>query len=151
MKKLYRKEEGVSPVIATILMVAITVVLAATVYIMVAGMGTGGTNKLIANLTYKDTSNVPKGWLNLTISMSTPSSADPAKVTVTLDGNPLTYVSPGGTLASGDWTYIDLNGDGKISDGDVIVIYDTNIHSGSIVALSISGYSGNAQYTVSTA
>ena len=31
----YRKEKGVSPVIATILMVAITVVLAATVYMMV--------------------------------------------------------------------------------------------------------------------
>ena len=150
MKKIYRKEEGVSPVIATILMVAITVVLAATVYIMVAGMGSGGTNKMVANLTYKNTSNVPKGWLNLTISMSAPSSADPAKVTVTLDGSKLTYVSPGGTLNSGDWTYIDLNGDGKISDGDIIIIYDTAIHSGSVVALSISGYSGNAQYTVSS-
>ncbi|MFO7618097.1 MAG: archaellin/type IV pilin N-terminal domain-containing protein [Thermoplasmata archaeon] len=41
MKKVYKKrdEEAVSPVIATILMVAITVVLAAVLYVMVIGMG----------------------------------------------------------------------------------------------------------------
>ena len=45
MKKTWaiRKDaEGVSPVIATILMVAITVVLAAVLYVMVLGFGTGG-------------------------------------------------------------------------------------------------------------
>ena len=44
MKKkafIHRDEEGVSPVIATILMVAITVVLAAVLYIMVIGLGGG--------------------------------------------------------------------------------------------------------------
>ena len=43
---MYRKkwtEEGVSPVIATILMVAITVVLAAVLYVMVIGFGGSGT------------------------------------------------------------------------------------------------------------
>lgn len=38
MKKIWKTEEGVSPVIATILMVAITVVLAAVLYVMVIGM-----------------------------------------------------------------------------------------------------------------
>ena len=39
MKKIYKKkDEGVSPVIATILMVAITVVLAAVLYVMVIGL-----------------------------------------------------------------------------------------------------------------
>jgi len=42
MKRLNRKEEAVSPVIATILMVAITVVLAATLYMMVGGFGENG-------------------------------------------------------------------------------------------------------------
>ncbi len=42
MKKYVRKkEEGVSPVIATILMVAITVVLAATLYLMLPKTGPG--------------------------------------------------------------------------------------------------------------
>jgi flagellin-like protein len=47
MKKIWkiRKDsEAVSPVIATILMVAITVVLAAVLYVMVMGFGTGGSN-----------------------------------------------------------------------------------------------------------
>jgi flagellin-like protein len=43
MKKVWKnKDEAVSPVIATILMVAITVVLAAVLYVMVIGFGTGG-------------------------------------------------------------------------------------------------------------
>ena len=44
MKKIWKtrkEEEGVSPVIATILMVAITVVLAAVLYVMVVGLGGG--------------------------------------------------------------------------------------------------------------
>ena len=47
MKKIWRirkDSEAVSPVIATILMVAITVVLAAVLYVMVMGFGTGGPN-----------------------------------------------------------------------------------------------------------
>ena len=46
MKKIWamrKNEEGVSPVIATILMVAITVVLAAVLYVMVLGIGGGNT------------------------------------------------------------------------------------------------------------
>jgi flagellin-like protein len=46
MKKIWamrKNEDGVSPVIATILMVAITVVLAAVLYVMVLGLGTTGT------------------------------------------------------------------------------------------------------------
>ena len=47
MKRIWktrRNEEAVSPVIATILMVAITVVLAAVLYVMVIGFGGGGQN-----------------------------------------------------------------------------------------------------------
>ena len=45
MKAIVRKdEEAVSPVIATILMVAITVVLAAVLYVMVSGLIGTGTN-----------------------------------------------------------------------------------------------------------
>lgn len=45
MKKIWnKKDEAVSPVIATILMVAITVVLAAVLYVMVIGFGGGSTS-----------------------------------------------------------------------------------------------------------
>ena len=43
-KFLNNDDEAVSPVIAVILMVAITVVLAATVYVWVSGFGSGGGN-----------------------------------------------------------------------------------------------------------
>ena len=48
MKILYKKEKGVSPVIATILMVAITVVLASAVYLMVSGYIGGAPSKPVA-------------------------------------------------------------------------------------------------------
>jgi flagellin-like protein len=53
--KVWKNKKGVSPVIATILMVAITVVLAAVLYVMVMGMmsGPGNTPKsvgLVAHL-----------------------------------------------------------------------------------------------------
>lgn len=53
MKKLWkmRKDgEGVSPVIATILMVAITVVLAAVLYVMVLGIGGDTTGNIIISV-----------------------------------------------------------------------------------------------------
>ena len=48
MKILYKKEKGVSPVIATILMVAITVVLASAVYLMVSGYIGSSPSKPVA-------------------------------------------------------------------------------------------------------
>ena len=140
MKKIYKKEEGVSPVIATILMVAITVVLAATVYIMVAGMGAGGTNKLVMNLSVNpQQSDIDNNKVALNIAMSNPSSVAMDKVTVTV----------GGTLiASGNVTLMDLDGDGKLSDGDMLVITDPAVTHGALVAISVSGYSGNAQITL---
>jgi archaeal type IV pilus assembly protein PilA len=47
-------EDAVSPVIAVILMVAITVVLAATVYIWVSGFGTSGAIKRFPLVNLKD-------------------------------------------------------------------------------------------------
>ncbi len=140
MKKIMKKEEGVSPVIATILMVAITVVLAATVYIMVAGMGTGGTNKLVMNLSVNpQQSDIDNHKVALNVAMSNPSSVDMSKVTVTVGGK---------KIASGNVSLMDLDGDGKLSDGDMLVINDPAVTHGALVAISISGYSGNAQKTL---
>ena len=151
MKKMYRKEEGVSPVIATILMVAITVVLAATVYIMVAGMGGGGTNKMIAGLNYEQEKSNPKnGDIWIKVSMSMPSTAAWSKVTVkVIDSsgndisssctiNHISYGSDPNTLYDGDEIHITA----QDSSGNPIDL------SGATITLSISGYSGNAQVTI---
>jgi flagellin-like protein len=57
MKKLWKmRKDAVSPVIATILMVAITVVLAAVLYVMVMGFGgQGGQETPTITMTYQKT------------------------------------------------------------------------------------------------
>jgi len=52
MWKIRKNKEAVSPVIATILMVAITVVLAAVLYVMVMGFGTSNGSTPTATMTY---------------------------------------------------------------------------------------------------
>ncbi len=58
MKKIWtsrKNEEAVSPVIATILLVAITVVLTAVLYMMVLGIGGGSTDTTIVTLNKSST------------------------------------------------------------------------------------------------
>jgi len=73
MKKMWKlNNKAVSPVIATILMVAITVVLAAVLYVMVMGFGGGGSDETpTASLTYD---NNTQG--NYTVSISSISAND---------------------------------------------------------------------------
>jgi flagellin-like protein len=76
MKILYKKEKGVSPVIATILMVAITVVLASAVYLMVSGyIGSAPSKPVAMSFTVTSTSTssvfqVVSG--NISVTTSTP-------------------------------------------------------------------------------
>ena len=155
MKKIYKKEEGVSPVIATILMVAITVVLAATVWLLVSGY-LGGTSQpsLTASLTYDtQNSNPAQGEVYLTVAMSNPSTADFTKVTISIEGKTGTLGSSGTTtitLTSGakyNIAIMDNDGNSKLSSGDIIHIsYDSGGSasdiSGAIVTLSVTGYTG---------
>ena len=159
MKKMYKKEEGVSPVIATILMVAITVVLAATVWLMVSGY-MGGTTKpnLAASLNYDvQTSNPKTGYVNITVAMSTPSTADWTKVVIGINGTTTTLTGQTGNTLSvkvGTTTYtytidiLDYDGNGKLSTGDVIYIHGGGNLEGATVSLSIIGYSGSQTLTI---
>jgi len=87
MKTLYgKKEKGVSPVIATILMVAITVVLASAVYLMVSGyIGTGPKGPTAMSFTYtvnpnNDVITVASGNISI-------SDAQPMTITITYNGS----------------------------------------------------------------
>lgn len=91
MRAIIRKDEqAVSPVIATILMVAITVVLAAVLYVMVSGLitGPGGTPRAMGvNISpSQDSTN----WTLLVT--NTPAGLNPSTVT-------LTILTPGGGIA----------------------------------------------------
>jgi flagellin-like protein len=153
MKKIWkiRKDsEAVSPVIATILMVAITVVLAAVLYVMVMGFGTGGNTAPTGSFTnvQKATSTSEKMFFgpfnkdvkpsDIKIVVENQSAAQSSTYTLPatdLSGN-LALVA-GGTPVTGISTttppaYTDLAGDKKISNQDYITITFTFSGSGSL-------------------
>ncbi len=160
-------EEGVSPVIATILMVAITVVLAATLYIMVTGnmLGTPYSSaKLVGSLTMSPDKSY-KYSVNFTIAMSEPEAADKSNIRITVvHGNlvgAMVYSSTAkiwtNATSGGKWHYeaklLDANADNKFSDGDKLWVYvvDDNTSdgvtpppfvTGDKVLFTITGYHG---------
>lgn len=135
MMRWIKDKAGVSPIIAIILMVAITVVLAATIYVWVSGMGGGGGGAKVA-LTLRqidcddsgsddgnagttdyviyrvDSVSGGPGWEDIKIKVGD---------TVVWDG---TSTPPGST-----WT-VEVNGatisSGEISSGDVLKIENVN-------------------------
>lgn len=137
MKKNWaiRKDaEAVSPVIATILMVAITVVLAAVLYVMVLGFG-GSTSNTPAATYSKDTitngkkitivsiTNKEVPWDDVTIQLADASNNivtwTPAKADLnTAGGDSMNYTAKAlGSLTVCAWVF-DLVGNGVISGGD---------------------------------
>ncbi len=89
MKRLNREEEAVSPVIATILMVAITVVLAATLYMMVGDIGGNGGSPVAGNISHHEDATFRF------VSLETPSSAEPGDLEITVIYNGTEYTSDG--------------------------------------------------------
>ena len=135
MKLVYKKknDEAVSPVIATILMVAITVVLAAVLYVMVIGMGGGTSNTAPAgSITFDIQSNNATKIIFGTFS-PVPAPMD-IKVQLTPTGGSMIEYSfssapaaastvmvstPVGTIA----TYTDMNYAGNaVNSGDYIMV-----------------------------
>jgi flagellin-like protein len=110
MKALWVKNDiAVSPVIATILIVAVTVVLAAVLYAMVMGMGPNNDpTPPQASL------NADEGRLVLTISKSF--AIEDGILQVTIDGGEkLDLVN--GTI-SGTISFVDSGNDGRIGSND---------------------------------
>jgi len=90
MKILYKKEKGVSPVIATILMVAITVVLASAVYLMVSGYIGSSPSKPVA-MSFTVTSTSTSSVFQVVAGNISVTASTPLIITV--------------TNSSGTWTY----------------------------------------------
>jgi len=94
-RKFRGEDEAVSPVIAVILMVAITVVLAATVYVWVSGFGSQSSQPA------KTISLTSNGAIASSVKQYTVASATPGlkwnDLSYTLDGTSLTYDNALGT------------------------------------------------------
>ena len=137
MKSVIRKDEAaVSPVIATILMVAITVVLAAVLYVMVSGLITPvGGNKPLVTFGAVDQSSG-----NATIGVAGASlSVSPSNYKVNLQvgantGGAVAMPTTGGLFASltiGGTTYriywTDIGGEKTLNAGDNFRVTGNNI------------------------
>jgi flagellin-like protein len=156
-KKEWRNRDGVSPVIATILMVAITVVLAAVLYVMVSGYMEGGaTTPASGALTYVIGSSSPViGNATFNLALGNPESPQLSEVSMkVLDpvGNIVGWAN-GSNPAGGNFniTWKHLTSDAThIKGGDRLVI----THKAGIdirkyeVLFSIASYSGSIQGTI---
>ncbi|MCJ7489058.1 MAG: type IV pilin N-terminal domain-containing protein [Thermoplasmata archaeon] len=139
MKKTWaiRKDaEGVSPVIATILMVAITVVLAAVLYVMVLGFGGDTTTTPTSSLTKSTVTSgvkltfapvsVDTQWDDVTILLSDGTdTVQWTPATANLD-SAITTKEPLGTGTLGSLTVYcnvtDLAGNGYVNQGDYFTL-----------------------------
>jgi flagellin-like protein len=160
MKKLWaiRKDhEAVSPVIATILMVAITVVLAAVLYVMVSGL-LGGGSTTRPYITFGAVTpggsgtNLTEYW---TIADSNPPNAYSAyKIQVLKDGNPLAATAQ--TITQNIWITFgtikvkvtDVGGEGKLTGGDRFDV--VGMTTGSTYVLSLIWAADGAELQTKT-
>ncbi len=161
MKRIWKNKEGVSPVIATILMVAITVVLAAVLYVMVSGYMTGGGGTPIAGSFTRDSSSTPNnGNATLRLAITTPSAPDLANIEIKLlDDNDdvaaeLIGAVDGATTGAASATNIRLElkhiasstGD-SYETGDKLQIEAWGLDlSGYKISMTVEGYSGTVEY-----
>ena len=137
MKSVIRKDEAaVSPVIATILMVAITVVLAAVLYVMVSGL----ISPVSGNKPLLTFSSVTQSSGNATIGVAGASQAvSPSNYKVNLavagtTGNAVAMPTTGGNFVSmtiGTTTYrvywTDIGGEKTVNPGDQFRVTGNNV------------------------
>lgn len=156
MKKIWkmrRDSEAVSPVIATILMVAITVVLAAVLYVMVMGFGGPSTQTPTGAITSVDKISNTMYQINFgTITPDTKfidcklsvrdANGTIATVTITGTGIDIPVSSGGSTICR--VKFFDLGADGKISNGDYIELTGTDLEQGDWTVTLIYSQTGGS-------
>jgi len=149
MKKIWamkKETEAVSPVIATILMVAITVVLAAVLYVMVLGIGGGGQNAPPVALSSSVSGDGTK-WIVSVISVQGTAALSDLYVKITrTDGTQAMYKQLS-TFTSGEAyqnvTYYDSVNANSLDAGDYFTLLKSAFAAGTKVELiHINGLSG---------
>jgi len=143
MRLIRKDESAVSPVIATILMVAITVVLAAVLYVMVSGLLTGpGTGPRAMAVNIRLTADGSNWSVEIT---QIPSGEQPATTYLLVRSNQgvitLAKTPFGGTNGL-TWNankaiYQDANPTKtEVSAGDSLLLFKTTYPSGSVIEIS---------------
>ncbi len=140
IRKWVKDKAGVSPIIAIILMVAITVVLAATIYVWVSGFGGGGGEAL--SMSVSQVGNLDSsGQASFVVSaLSGNASWSNVKILV---GSHALKMNTSGALADGYWNVSDKDpSNSYIEAGDVINIYYSGANPGDTLQI-ISRESGS--------
>ena len=141
MRMFKKDDKAVSPVIAIILMVAITVVLAGVLYVWVIGFRTGGTAGTTVDGTYTDGPGpvTNRLWKFRIAETSTDVKISDCKIVLESDGVPMAEADMAGAtpsaaglgtehkvaLGEGNITILDATNDTKLNSGDVITIDPT--------------------------
>ena len=141
MKTLYgKKEKGVSPVIATILMVAITVVLASAVYLMVSGYLTG-TPKGPVPMSFTYTVNPNNDVITVANGNISITTATPMTITITYNGH--TYSVVNTSLKPGENYLIKNSSTNSDLNVTLYAIYPNAFGAGDTITLFV-GSSSNS-------
>lgn len=129
-----------SPVIATILMVAITVVLAAVLYVMVSGLvtPTGNAPQPIGVNVSGDLASGTQWKLAISSAPSRPSAADVTLVLTPASGVAVSGPLSGGTLPN-NVTWNDVINSGTVDAGDFIGVLKSVYPAGTTFQLIVAG------------
>jgi flagellin-like protein len=135
MRTIIRKDErAVSPVIATILMVAITVVLAAVLYVMVSGLLVGpGTGPQTIGVSRSDTST---NWVLSITSVPAPHSVTTTTFLMRWSTNSTVVNPPGQATLDALKT-----ASGGVQYGPVTGSSQTDLRPADVITIAKSGYS----------
>jgi len=147
-KKIY-DERGVSPVIAVILMVAITVVLAAVLYVMVTGIFVDPEPPINGALDFTETDPQTGGYIGGLIYISKAVPFEDVSVTITdissVSSASMSPLVDEGTVSCGadqlSLTYKDVNANQKLDAADMFTLQ--NGEKGDIIVLTHSGGNDN--------
>ena len=155
----HKDDDAVSPVIGTILMVAITVVLAAVLWLMVSGMiSTGNESKTTVNIASPIVQQVNRGAVGWDVTMNI-NKITPSDVKVLWTELKITIKSASGSILLAQTTciadiypvaypnvgiigkyFVDVAGDGKLGAGDAIKITGMDAtYEGALVEIAKGG------------
>lgn len=142
LRPVIQKDEAVSPIIATILLVAITVILASTLYLALGGFFTSKTNATpTVGLSATNTTTSSTGPYTFSVTLGTPSSN-----TVSWSSVDWVIIVAGTTYtanvySAGTWTFTGAAGTGTSATAGTITVSGatgTYMTGGIILSLSIN-------------
>jgi archaeal type IV pilus assembly protein PilA len=145
MPKIWKNRSAVSPVIATILMVAITVVLAAVLYVMVMGMGTGGSipQAPVVSLSSERSDRV-------VVSISYPTTINDIKFNFGGDVVDMSTADRSATANGLTVTFVDAGADGKVTSNDYFEISGIKTSPTASITLTILWVNADTTQSLNT-